>query len=232
MYRYYRFFMINNYGSSYFGVSEMEFLDKSNIDLTDTLSPTAFTASSSFNSGYSASKVFDNIWDTNNTAWLSASGQINQWIVVDFGKQVDIFKVKYQSDAFDNIRVCVKDFRIEGSNDKTNWEVLFNGTLKMSTDIQVINLKPYKAVIKNPTTNEHYSLSDNTLIPIPDPSTKNIALWGIEQGKEIQLDTQFNKIQHIEITPIRTTDKERVFRITTSNTKNFKEKGVYKSNAQ
>jgi len=207
MYRYYRFFMINNYGSGYLGVSEMEFLDKNNIDLTDTLLSTAFTVSSSFNSGYSASKVFDNIWNTNNTAWMSASGQNNnQWITVDFGKQVEIFKVRYQADAFDSIKVGVKDYRIEGSNDNSNWDTLFSGKLEMSTNIQTINLEPYKVVIQSPSTNQHYSLSDNTLIHLPNTSDKNVISYGIEQGKEIQLDVPFDKMKYVNDTPV-----EKVF---------------------
>jgi len=203
MYRYYRFFIVNNYGSSYVGISEMEFLDRNNIDLTDTLLPTAFTASSSFNSGYSASKIFDNIWNTNNTGWLSTSGQIsNQWIVVDFGRQVEIFKISYQSDAYDSKRVGVKDYRIEGSNDNNKWDVLFNGNFEMSTDIQLINLKPYKAIFKNFTTNRSYSLSDNTLIHLPNSSNKSMILFGMEQGKEIALNVPFNKKNYVNDTPV------------------------------
>ena len=50
--------------------------------------------------------------------------------------------------------------------------------------------------LKNPTTNERYSLDDKTLIPLPDSSNKNMILYGIEQGREIQLDEPFNKIKH------------------------------------
>lgn len=55
----------------------------------------------------------------------------------------------------------------------------------------------HRMTVKNPTTNEHYSLVDNTLIHLPDNSPKNMILHGIEQGKEIQLDTPFTK--HIYI---------------------------------
>lgn len=65
-------------------------------------------------------------------------------------------------------------------------------------------------VLKNPTTNEHYSLSDNTLIPLPDSSTKNMILYGIEQGKEIQLDVPFNK--HLfHVTTEESTANGRIF---------------------
>lgn len=55
-----------------------------------------------------------------------------------------------------------------------------------------------KMTLKNPTTNKHHSLSDSTLISIPSSSHENIILHGIEQGKEIQLDVGFNKINYVE----------------------------------
>lgn len=55
---------------------------------------------------------------------------------------------------------------------------------------------------KEQTTNEHYSLVDNTLIHLPDNSPKNMILHGIEQGKEIQLDVPFDKHRYFNDTPI------------------------------
>ncbi|WP_107951041.1 LamG-like jellyroll fold domain-containing protein [Lysinibacillus parviboronicapiens] len=81
-----------------------------------------------------------------------------------------------------------------------------------------------KLAIKNPTTNEHYSLSDNTLIHLPDNSTKNMILHGIEQGKEIQLDVPFDKNLYPNDSPVATT-KGKVFTqdIGKINTLNIKE---------
>ncbi|OXS65739.1 hypothetical protein B1B04_24850 [Lysinibacillus sp. KCTC 33748] len=56
--------------------------------------------------------------------------------------------------------------------------------------------------IKNPTTDEHYSLAENTLIHIPDNSPKNMILHGIEQGKEIQLDVPFDKHRYFNDKPV------------------------------
>ncbi|MET4561046.1 hypothetical protein ABIA69_002191 [Lysinibacillus parviboronicapiens] len=56
--------------------------------------------------------------------------------------------------------------------------------------------------LKSSTTNEHYSLSDNTLIHLPDNSIKNMILHGIEQGKEIQLDVPFDKHIYVDDTPV------------------------------
>jgi len=52
-------------------------------------------------------------------------------------------------------------------------------------------------ILKNPTTNQHYSLAEKTLVPLPDTSLKNMILHGIEAGKEIRLDEDFNKIRKI-----------------------------------
>ncbi|OXS74276.1 hypothetical protein B1B04_09115 [Lysinibacillus sp. KCTC 33748] len=59
-----------------------------------------------------------------------------------------------------------------------------------------------RVALKNPTANVHYSLSNNTLIHMPDNSPKNMILHGIEQGKEIQLDVPFDKHRYFNDTPI------------------------------
>ncbi|OXS65594.1 hypothetical protein B1B04_24910 [Lysinibacillus sp. KCTC 33748] len=59
-----------------------------------------------------------------------------------------------------------------------------------------------RVIVKNPTTNQHYSLSDNTLIHLPDNSAKNMILHGIEQGKEIQLDVPFGKHRYLNDKPV------------------------------
>ncbi|MGE8038029.1 hypothetical protein [Lysinibacillus sp. NPDC093692] len=65
-----------------------------------------------------------------------------------------------------------------------------------------INFSFNRLAIKSPTTSEHYSLSDKTLIHLPDHSTENMILHGIEQGQEIQLDIPFTKHRYFNDTPI------------------------------
>lgn len=84
-----------------------------------------------------------------------------------------------------------------------------------------------KIVINNPTKMHYYSLSDNTLIHLPNSSPKNMILHGIEQGKEIQLDVPFSKHKYVNETPI-TNASGKVFtqdigRINTLNIKEIKE---------
>jgi len=54
-----------------------------------------------------------------------------------------------------------------------------------------------KIILKNDDLNKFYSLSDNTLIHLPDATNENIILHGIEQGKDIQLNVPFNKHRYI-----------------------------------
>lgn len=54
-----------------------------------------------------------------------------------------------------------------------------------------------RMILKNPITNKNYSLSDNTLIHLPNASNKNMLLFGMEQGKEIQLDVPFTKHKYV-----------------------------------
>lgn len=62
--------------------------------------------------------------------------------------------------------------------------------------------KTKKMTIKNPTTDKLYSLSDNTLIHLPDNTTESIIEHGIEQGKFIQLDVPFDKHRYFNVTPV------------------------------
>ncbi|UPW81594.1 discoidin domain-containing protein [Lysinibacillus sp. Ag94] len=60
-----------------------------------------------------------------------------------------------------------------------------------------------KMVLQNPSNStQYYSLSDNTLIHLPDNSHKNMILHGIEQGKEVQLDVPFDKHRYFNDTPV------------------------------
>jgi len=210
MYRYYRFYMVNSFNNSYLYlmISEMEFLDSNGVDLTDNLPSSSFTSSSIYDSRFTADKVFNNKWDEKNTGWASAKGSnTNQWIVIDFQKQVKIDKIRYQTDSVvSDYSIGVKDYRVEGSNNNLDWDLLGSGTLSQVGTIQsfVVALPPTpnSLAIKSPTTDEYYSLSDNTLIHLPDNSTKNMILHGIEQGKKIQLDVPFDKHRYFNDTPV------------------------------
>lgn len=57
-----------------------------------------------------------------------------------------------------------------------------------------------KLAIKNQLTSKAYSLDNKTLIHLPSSSDKNMILHGIESGKEIKLDEDFDKMKYIKDT--------------------------------
>ncbi|WP_196426577.1 discoidin domain-containing protein [Lysinibacillus cavernae] len=200
--------MFDNYGGTYIMISEMEFLNKG-FDLTDGLPSSSFTSSSSYSASYPPSRVFDNIWNESNAGWQTVNGATtNQWIIVDFGNKVSIDTVKYQSDSYTGANCGVRNYMVEGSNDSTKWDKITSGTLVQGTSVQSITIPPPKQsflVIKSPTNNNTYSLSDNTLIHLPDNTTESIIEHGIEQGRYIQLDVPFDKHRYFNNTPVAIT---------------------------
>jgi len=67
-------------------------------------------------SGFPAS----NVLNPATTYWLSESGKItDQWMIFDFKKQVNITKLMIQVSRFE---CSVKDFRIESTDDDTNFD--------------------------------------------------------------------------------------------------------------
>lgn len=81
------------------------------------------------------------------------------------------------------------------------WESSLND--KDIYELSLEYIKRLKMTITNPDNpSQHYSLLDKTLIHLPDSSTKNMILHGIEQGKEIQLDVPFDKHRYFNDTPV------------------------------
>lgn len=55
-------------------------------------------------------------------------------------------------------------------------------------------------ILKNTLTSKYYSLNNKELIHLLESSNKNIVLYGIEAGKEIILDEDFNKMKFTQNT--------------------------------
>ncbi|AJK88693.1 MULTISPECIES: SPRY domain-containing protein [Lysinibacillus] len=84
--------------------------------------------------------------------------------------------------------------------------------------------KTKRMTIKNPTIDKLYSLSDNTLIHLPDNTTESIIEHGVEQGKIIQLDVPFDKHRYFNNTPVDgTSGKVFTHDIGVINTLNIRE---------
>ncbi|WAX16565.1 hypothetical protein LC76P1_00128 [Lysinibacillus phage LC76P1] len=94
-----------------------------------------------------------------------------------------------------------------------------NETLTIVDDIKAMKypdiakkfLYDNRLILQNSATNKNYSLLDNTLIHLPNTSTKNMILYGIEQGKEIQLDVPFDRMKYVQDTS-EALGSSRIFR--------------------
>ncbi|MDP4092956.1 MAG: fibronectin type III domain-containing protein, partial [Bacillota bacterium] len=99
-------------------------------DMTDSLSTTAFTASSQASSTYSAARAFNNIWNENNSGWMTPAGTCtNSWVETDFGSAKSIVRLTYQADAWNNgdYRGGMKNFRVEYSDNNSSWNSAYTG---------------------------------------------------------------------------------------------------------
>lgn len=116
------------------------------IDLTDGLPTTAFSASSIWtrpgdSRNFGPEKAFDNVWDENNGGF-STNSATNQWIAVDFGEKQSVSKMRYKADLSYNYVYDMKDFVVQGSNDNKNWENQFNGSALGNNTIQEFSWHP------------------------------------------------------------------------------------------
>lgn len=100
----------------------------------------------------------------------------------------------------------------------------YTGYISIS-DIQMFKSIP-STVLKNSENQKYYSLSNNTLIHLPNSSTENMILHGIEQGKEIPLDVPFTKHNYVNENPVDNVSSkvftQDVDKINTLSIKEFK----------
>lgn len=99
-----------------------------------------------------------------------------------------------------------REFYVQNFNYYKKYRLFFtsnNGQIFIGIgELKMFEAIPEKRVaLKNPTTNQNYSLADKTLIHLPSTSDKNMISYGIEQGKEIQLDVPFTKHIYVNDTP-------------------------------
>ncbi|WP_421926234.1 discoidin domain-containing protein [Lysinibacillus capsici] len=126
------------------------------------------------------------------------------WIVLDTRTEVSfVINIKqlydFNNDGF------FKKYRINISKG-SNTDYTYISKMEMFEP-----LPEKRAVLQNPTTNQHYSLSDNTLIHLPDNTNKSIVEHGIERGKFIQLDVPFTKHRYFNDTPVANVNGGKVF---------------------
>lgn len=98
-----------------------------------------------------------------------------------------------------------------GTGTQTDGEIQINYEWVYNYNSLKYDLNGKRLVLKNPTTNQHYSLSDNTLIHLPDNTTESIIEYGVEKGRHIQLDTPFTKHRYFNDTPVANENGGKVF---------------------
>ncbi len=145
------------------------------------------------------------------------------WIVLDTRTEVSfVINIKQLYDF--NNDVFFKKYRINISKG-SNTDYTYISKMEMFEP-----LPEKRAILQNPTTNQHYSLSDNTLIHLPDSTIESIIEHGVEQRRYIQLDTPFTKQRYFNDTPVASVNG-KVFthdigKINTLSIKELREEGV------
>ncbi|MFJ6207309.1 discoidin domain-containing protein [Lysinibacillus sp. NPDC092081] len=127
------------------------------------------------------------------------------------------FKVYCSNDNVNWVEVLYKTNEISWSSSEKRiyyFDKIINGKFikldvisnngRVRLDVGQINIycTPLKKRMVLQNDNSYYSLSENTLIHLPDNSHKNMILHGIEQSKEIQLDVPFTKHNYLNDTPV------------------------------
>ena len=70
-------------------------------------------------------------------------------------------------------------------------------------EVRAYNQKLIKSFVTiNNNSGKYYSLDNSILIHLPNSSTKNMILHGIEQGKEVQLDVPFTRHNYVNESPV------------------------------
>lgn len=117
-------------------------LNKASIPvMTSNTAPSGVASSSStYNSVFSAWKAFNGSnLNPSSDAWASATGvKTDQWLMYEFPKPVYIFEMSYGYQFGLNKR-APKEYRIECSNDGSNWETAYKGGNTLSSPQTVVN---------------------------------------------------------------------------------------------
>lgn len=122
-YRYWRIFILNNNGDSYFlALNEVEL--RGSVGGADITTPaTPVTASSSYSAQYGPEYTVDNSLSVE-PLWLSSANAVtNQWLRYDLGTPTAIAQVAmcWNAAGLAGAGTSPKDLLIEGSNDGTTF---------------------------------------------------------------------------------------------------------------
>lgn len=119
-YRYFRFNVTANYGGAFTMISDWRFYDSSDvlIPVTTVAGDTATADSYYVQANYFPKNAFDN---SQTSIWATDTA-LPHWLMIDFGVGKKVARIVLQNGgALDG---NIKNFTIQGSNDKTNWTLL------------------------------------------------------------------------------------------------------------
>ncbi|MBI6863901.1 discoidin domain-containing protein [Lysinibacillus fusiformis] len=197
-----------------------------NITMTSNTSPAPYTVTASSEvASQPAWKAFANSW------WYATSS-VPQWINMDFGLLREIGYIRFTNsgnatsiptsytlsgskDGITFTELVTEKYAWDSVNraHKIDFPQNFYKAIKLTINsvsgtgsaiVGAISFGyyTYSSYMAIRNENSYYSLSDNTLIHLPDNTTESIIEHGIEQGKFIQLDVPFDKHRYFNNTPV------------------------------
>ncbi|KEK09942.1 hypothetical protein EP18_22605 [Lysinibacillus sphaericus] len=197
-----------------------------NITMTSNTSPAPYTVTASSEvASQPAWKAFANSW------WYATSS-VPQWINMDFGLLREIGYIRFTNsgnatsiptsytlsgskDGITFTELVTEKYAWDSVNraHKIDFPQNFYKAIKLTINsvsgtgsaiVGAISFGyyTYSSYMAIRNENSYYSLSDNTLIHLPDNTTESIIEHGVEQGKFIQLDVPFDKHRYFNNTPV------------------------------
>lgn len=182
-------------------------------------SPFVVSASGELSSTYSAWKAFNSIKQTSDR-WMTTSGVTNGWLKIDLGddnKQCVGRYVYYLTEGSLMERRGAKNWKLEGSNDDVNWDVLdtqSNVTWKINGGeakaFEFINYNEYRYYRLNVSSTNGETLtigelelfkSYNFMKSLPSQTEANLINHGMDKTIELDLHQEMTKKSFIEQSP-------------------------------
>ena len=154
------------------------------------------------NTSYPASFAIDGVLNTGTgVKYVAMNSDLPHYIIIESSVNFDKVIFYDNNGKTDGTqKYASKKLFFSISKDNVDWNPIKEVTNTLNENVSYIVENIYfektAMILKNPTTNQAYSLDDKTLISMPDTSNKNMILYGIETGKEIKLDEDFDKVNY------------------------------------
>lgn len=133
------------------------------------------------------------IWILPNAVYLQYSDGLN---VSKWNDSLSIFEFLVKTKS----RTTSDSWEMMIELEAGRYKFAYGGALRMDDEWFIENITINRLILKNQNTNQYYSLAEKTLIHLPSSSDKNMILHGVEAGKEIKLDEDFDKMKFVQDT--------------------------------